>query len=87
MSKNATLLTKTTKDGQKFREELIDPDKGFEKYVNDNYNPDQLREKFELFNANQAFIVLNIIDLIKKDKPFWFNLQGEGGSGKSFIIN
>jgi hypothetical protein len=36
LSNNASLLTKTTKDGQKFREELIDPDKGFDKFVRDN---------------------------------------------------
>ena len=70
-----------------FRENLIDPDKGFEKHVRDNYSHDQLREKFDMFNANQAFIVLNAIDLIQKNKPFWLNIQGEGGSGKSFIIN
>ena len=40
-----------------------------------------------MLNANQTFIVLNAIDLIEKNKPFWLNIQGEGGSGKSFIIN
>ena len=40
-----------------------------------------------MLNANQTFIVLNAIDLIEKNKPFWMNIQGEGGSGKSFIIN
>ena len=40
-----------------------------------------------MFNASQAFIVNTAIDMIEKDKPFWMNVQGEGGSGKSFIIN
>ena len=40
-----------------------------------------------MLNANHTFIVLNAIVLIKKNKPFWMNIQGEGGSGKSFIIN
>ena len=30
LSKDAALLMKTTKEGQKFKEELIDPEKGFD---------------------------------------------------------
>ena len=46
-----------------------------------------MKKKFDMFNENQAFVVNSAIELIEAKKPFFMNVQGEGGSGKSFIIN
>lgn len=40
-----------------------------------------------MLNVNQSFIVNNAIRLIEKNEPFFMNIQGQGGSGKSFIIH
>ena len=77
---------KTTKEGKNYRESIIDPTKGFEEFVRKNYLG-KFDTKFNMFNASQAFIVNTAIELIEKNEPFWMNVQGEGGSGKSFIIN
>ena len=76
-----------TKIGKEYRESILDPNKGQGKFLAENYSENQIIEKYDQLNANQTFIVNNTIDLIEKNEPFFVNVQGEGGSGKSFIIH
>ena len=46
-----------------------------------------MENKYSLFNKNQKFIVEEAIRLINTNQPFFMNIQGQGGSGKSFIIH
>ena len=46
-----------------------------------------MEQKYNLLNENQKFIVEEAIRLIETKEPFFMNIQGQGGSGKSFIIH
>jgi pantothenate kinase-related protein Tda10 len=45
-----------------------------------------MKVRYNELNPLQKYIVDSIIKLVDKNEPFFANVQGGGGTGKSFII-
>jgi len=46
-----------------------------------------MQYQYSKFNNHQRYTIDSIVSLIEKKDPVFVNVQGQGGSGKSFIIN